>query len=145
MCFIRSAQKHPLWTHPHKLYPYNHLWRLSWQILIDEVITCVSLSTGMLPATEGTNTVKSWVFASMGSWTQDLRCYWGSCNCQATDPSLSRHSPQQGPCCLNYFSSTFQRTDSVFFSQWISISQISMKCGVVRGASETLIFYEAAP
>ena len=43
----------PLWTRVHKSYPYEHLRRLSRQILkIDEVITGVSLSTGTLPTTE---------------------------------------------------------------------------------------------
>ena len=33
------------------------------------------------------------VFASTRSRTQDLRCYWGSCNYQATCPSLCGHFP----------------------------------------------------
>ena len=71
----------PLWIQVRKLYPYEHLQRLSRQILeIDEVTTGASLSTGTSPTTECTMPLNFRIFAHMESRTQNLRCYGSSCN-----------------------------------------------------------------
>ena len=70
---LRHSQRthtHPLWTHVRKPYPYEHLRRLSRQILeIDEVTTDASLSTEMSPTTECTMSLNPRIFAPMGSRT----------------------------------------------------------------------------
>ena len=59
----RARTLTPLWIYVHKSYRYEHLRRLSWQILeVDKVTTGALLSTGMSPTTECTTP----------SWTQDL-------------------------------------------------------------------------
>ena len=90
LCFFRlrsttktlttHAHSHP-YEYTYKSYPYEHLRRLSQQILeIDEVTTCGLLSTGTLPTTECTTPLNSRIFAFMGSRILDLRCYRDSCN-----------------------------------------------------------------
>ena len=80
-----SSSVTALWIHICKLYPYEHLWRLSRQILeIKKVTTCTSLSTETSPTTECTTSLNLRLFAHMESRTQDLRCYRGSCNYYAT-------------------------------------------------------------
>ena len=50
----------PLWMHIRKSYPYEHLRRLSRQILkIDEVTTSASLSTGTLPTMRATSSMRA--------------------------------------------------------------------------------------
>ena len=57
----------PLWTHVRKPYLYEHLRRLSRQILeIDEVTTRASLSTGTSPTTECTMLLNPRIFAPKG-------------------------------------------------------------------------------
>ena len=86
----------PLWepsmTKPANSLPTNKhtqilpLW-ISRQILeIDKVTIGVSLFTGTLPTTESTMLLNFRKFARMGSWTQNLRCYWISCIHYAIDP-----------------------------------------------------------
>ena len=69
--FIHSQRTHkftPLWTHIHKLYPYEHLKTLSRQILeINEVTTGASLSTGTSPTTKCTTPLHHRIFAHMGN------------------------------------------------------------------------------
>ena len=69
----------PLWTQIRKPYPYDHLRRLSRQILeIDEVTIGVSLSTRTSPTTKCTTPLNPRIVVPMRSRTQDLRCYWDS-------------------------------------------------------------------
>ena len=77
----KRTHTHTLWIHVRKPYPYDHLRRLSRQILeIDEVTTGASLSTGTSTTTECTMPLNPRILAPMESRTQDLRCYRGSCN-----------------------------------------------------------------
>ena len=70
----------PLWTRVRKLYSYEHLRILSRQIFkIDKVTTGTSLSTETSPTTEYATPLNLRIFALMGSRTQDLRCYRGTC------------------------------------------------------------------
>jgi len=61
-------------------YTHKHLQRPDWQIFeIDEVTIGVTLLTGMSSTTENTTTLIL-EYSLPESWTQDLRCYWTSCN-----------------------------------------------------------------
>ena len=63
---------------------FGHIQRRDWQILkIEKLIICVSLST----ETSHNTIIKSWnihcherIFTPAESQTQNLRCYWISCN-----------------------------------------------------------------
>jgi hypothetical protein len=69
---------HLLWTHLRKPYPYEHLQRLSEQILeIDEVIIDgnITIDEKMSSTTESTMPLYSRKFTLIGSQTQDLKCY----------------------------------------------------------------------
>lgn len=78
---IHNMHIFTLSTHVCKLYPYEHLQRLSRHIIkIDKITIGVSLSTGTLSTTTSTTLLNSNKFAPIESRTENLMWYWGLCN-----------------------------------------------------------------